>query len=94
MDHDVISNKNKEKIIETNGKIWRTPKSKIIKVAEIMNEASIHPMQFTDDLYYAFDIAITSEEFDFLLEMGGDNQSFEQLVKNTSFQEKDIKRIF
>lgn len=93
MDHDVISNNKKERMEEVNGKIWRSPKSKIAKVAEIMNEASIHPMQFTDDLYYAFDIAMTPEEIDFLLEMGGGNHSFEQLVKNTSFQEKDIKRI-
>ncbi|MHA1309067.1 MAG: 4Fe-4S binding protein, partial [Candidatus Heimdallarchaeota archaeon] len=93
MDQDVISNNTKDRIVDSNGKIWRTPKSKIIKVADIMNESSIHPMQFSDDLYYAFDIAMTPEEIDFLLEMGGENHSFEQLVKKISFQEKDIKRI-
>jgi len=41
MDHDVISDKNKEKNVDSQGKIWRTPKSKIVKVAEIMNQASL-----------------------------------------------------
>ncbi|NHJ86091.1 MAG: hypothetical protein FK734_11565, partial [Asgard group archaeon] len=54
-----------EKIVDSKGKAWRTPKQKIIKVAEIMNNESIHPMEFSDDLYYAFDVAMTPEEIDF-----------------------------
>lgn len=83
IDHDESSEK----------KVWRTPRHKIIKVAEIMNEASIHPMEFSDDLYYAFDIAMTPEEIDFLLEMGGGNHSFEDLVKRIKLPKDDIKRI-
>jgi Pyruvate/2-oxoacid:ferredoxin oxidoreductase delta subunit len=93
---DKVVTKNQTEQVEeqkTKGKVWRTPKSKIIKVAEIMNEASVHPMEFSDDLYYVFDIAMTPEEIDFLLEMGGGNHSFKQLVNNIDMPEKDIKRI-
>ena len=79
--------------INVEEKVWRTQKHKIIKVAEIMNEASIHPMEFSDDLYYAFDIAMTPEEIDFLLDMGGGNHSFESLVKKTKLLKEDVKRI-
>jgi Pyruvate/2-oxoacid:ferredoxin oxidoreductase delta subunit len=78
---------------DTKKKVWRTPKDKIVKVADIMNQASIHPMEFSDDLYYVFDIAMTPEEIDFLLEMGGGNHSLEQLNKRINLSESDIKRI-
>ncbi|NHJ47066.1 MAG: hypothetical protein FK733_04690 [Asgard group archaeon] len=74
-------------------KVWRTPKSKIVKLADMMNEASIHPLVFSDDVYYVFDAAMTPEEIDFMLEMGGENNSFEQLQKKTNLPSLDIKRI-
>jgi len=78
---------------DSKAKTWRTPKSKIKKLADIMNAESIHPMEFSDDLYYVFDIAMTPEEIDFLLEMGRGNHSFDQLVERIDLPEKEIKRI-
>ena len=75
MDNNVDT-QNKVKKTE---KVWRTPKSKIVKLADMMNEASIHPLVFSDDVYYVFDAAMTPEEIDFMLKMGGENNSFEQL---------------
>lgn len=57
--------------IDASGREWRTSKDRIERVADLMNEQSIHPLQTSDELFHIIDAALTPEEIGFLLEMGG-----------------------
>jgi len=80
-------------IIDTKGRVWRTHKDTIEKLADLMNEQSIHPLQTSDELFHIFDAAINPEEIVFMLEMGGGSHTLENLVQNTTFSKENIQKF-
>ena len=72
---------------------WNTPKDKIEHLADLMNEQSVHPLQTSDELFYIFDAALSTEEVDFLLSMGGGTHSRQELHKKTGLDQKEFDRI-
>jgi len=96
MDNEIESSKQNGKvdeIVDSKGKIWRTHKDKIEKLADLMNEQSIHPIQLSDEIYHIFDAALSPEEIDFMLKMGGGNHTLSSLKTRIDLPEKDIQRI-
>ncbi len=71
---------------------WRTPKDKIERLADLMNEQSVHPLQTSDELFYIFDAALSTEEIDFLLRMGGGTHSREKLHEKIGLEQKEFER--
>lgn len=43
----------------------------IERLEDIMNEQSIYPMQTSDELFHIIDAALSAEEIEFMLKMGG-----------------------
>ncbi len=72
---------------------WKTPKDKIEELADLMNEQSVHPLQTSDELFYIFDAALSTEEVDFLICMGGGTHSREKLQKKIGLDQKEFDRI-
>ena len=73
--------------IDARGRAWRTHKDRIERLADTMNQQSIHPLQTSDELFHIIDAALTEEEIEFLLEMGGGFHSREDLWKKTYLDE-------
>ncbi len=95
MDNSIKSKEksSESQIVDSKGRVWRTPKDTIEKLADLMNEQSIHPLQTSDELFHIFDAAIDPEEINFMLEMGGGSHTLENLEKNTNFPKADIQRM-
>ena len=69
---------------------WKTPKDKIEQLADLMNEQSVHPLQTSDELFHIFDAALTTEEVDFLLAMGGGTHSRQKLYDKTRLRSEGV----
>ncbi|MBD3191139.1 MAG: 4Fe-4S dicluster domain-containing protein [Candidatus Heimdallarchaeota archaeon] len=80
-------------IIDSKGREWRTHKDKIEQLADLMNEQSIHPLETSDELFYIFDAVMTPEEIDFMLKMGGGNQTIENIHQKVDLPKKEAKQI-
>jgi len=72
---------------------WKTPKDKIEQLADLMNEQSVHPLQTSDELFYIFDAALSTEEVDFLITMGGGTHSRQKLHEKIGLDQKEFDRI-
>lgn len=80
-------------ITDSTGRKWRTEKDTIEQLADIMNEQSIHPLQTSDELFHIFDAALTTEEVEFMIKMGGGSHTYESVKNRISLPEKDFERI-
>ncbi|TFG02031.1 MAG: hypothetical protein EU542_05810, partial [Promethearchaeota archaeon] len=81
------------RIVDSKGREWRTHKDKLEQLADLMNEQSIHPLETSDELFYIFDAVISTEEVDFMLKMGGGNQTLKSIRQKVDLSEKEIKSI-
>ena len=72
---------------------WKTPKDKIEQLADLMNEQSVHPLQTSDELFHIFDAALSTEEVNFLLAMGGGTHSRQKLFEKIGLNQKEFDRI-
>ncbi|MBW2703464.1 MAG: 4Fe-4S binding protein [Deltaproteobacteria bacterium] len=70
-------------LIDARGRKWRTSKDLIDRLADMMNEQSIHPLQTSDELFHIIDAALTEKEIEFLLKMGGGFHSRQGLRETT-----------
>lgn len=89
----INSSKNEEKTIDSKGKEWRTHKDTIEKLADLMNEQSIHPMQTSDELFHIFDAVLSTKEIDFMLKMGGGNHTLESVKNRVSIPDNEVQNI-
>ena len=80
-------------ITDSSGRHWRTEKDTIEQLADLMNEQSIYPLQTSDELFHIFDAALTTEEIEFMLLVGGGSHTFESLKRKTNLKDKDFERI-
>lgn len=69
-------------------------KDKLNTLANLMNEQSVAPTMVTDGLLYIFDSALEPDEVDFLLKMGGGNQTRADIEKKSGLTEETFDRIF
>ena len=69
--------------IDARGRTWRSSKDQIERLADLMNEQSIHPLQTSDELFHIMDAALTKKEIRFLLKMGGGFHSRQGLRDKT-----------
>lgn len=68
-------------------------KDKLLDLANLMNEQSLTPMMVTDDLLYVIDAALSPEEVEFLLKMGGGRLSRRQVEATIPLPPEDFDRI-
>jgi ferredoxin/DNA-binding MarR family transcriptional regulator len=80
-------------LTDSQGRTWRTSKDRVEILADMMNEQSIHPLQTSDELFHIFDAALTPEEIEFLITMGGGNHTRDSLRKKVRLPEKDFERL-
>ncbi len=80
-------------IVDSAGRLWRTEKDMIERLADIMNEQSIYPMQTSDELFHIFDAALSTEEIEFMLNMGGGSHTRDSIRVKTNLPEKVFERI-
>ncbi len=73
---------------------FRTPKEKLAALTNLMNEQTVTPVFASDKMLYAIDAAITPEEVDFMLDMGGGRLSKEEIKAKVKLPEEKISEIF
>jgi ferredoxin len=67
---------------------------KLRKLAELMNTRHKNPFPVTEPLLSCYDIALTSEEIDFLLQMGTEPYSYEKAASMSSLPGNQFRIFF
>ncbi len=66
-------------------------RKKLRALAEVMNKQNVVPIPITHALLECFDVVITTEEADFLLKVGNEPHTYEELTSLSGLEEKKFR---